>query len=344
MAISELSRMRFNRFRSHRRGWWSLWILVLAYIFSLLSPWLVSERPLLLSWDGALKVPALFHYSDADLGGQYATEVDYHRLPERAQQQNVKYWTLRAPIPHDPLRAHLAAEGAPPYAPSKTHWLGTDAHGRDMLARLIHGFRLCMSFALLLTLTSTILGVILGGLQGYIGGKFDLSVQRFIEIWSALPFLYVVILVGSIYGTSFWLLLLIMTAFSWIGMSYYMRGEFLRLRRITYVNAARVLGLSGPHIFFREILPNALVPVITLFPFSLIGGITSLTSLDFLGFGLQPPAPSWGELLAQGLQNLYAPWIAIFTVLALFFTLLLATFVGEALRDAFDPKSGDRYE
>jgi microcin C transport system permease protein len=189
-----------------------------------------------------------------------------------------------------------------------------------------------------------IMGIIIGGIQGYLGGVVDIVAQRLIEIWSSLPFLYVVILVGSIYGSNFILLLIIMVIFQWIGLSYYMRGEFYKLKNLTYIKAARALGIGHLSIFFRQILPNALTPVITIMPFSLIGGITSLTALDFLGFGLPPPTPSWGELLSQGLNNLYAPWIAISTVSALFITLLLATFIGEGVREAFDPKSEYRIE
>lgn len=248
------------------------------------------------------------------------------------------------PVAHDPLKADLDNDGAPPFAPSAKHWLGTDSNGRDVLARLIHGFRICISFSLLLTVLGTFLGIVIGGIQGYLGKFWDTGMQRIIEIWSSLPMLYVVILIGSIYGRSFWLLILIMAAFNWISLSYYMRAEFMKLRGMTYVQSARVLGLGHRHIFFKEILPNAMTPVVTLFPFTLIGGIGSLTSLDFLGFGLQPPTPSWGELMSQGLNNLYAPWISVSTVAALFVTLLLTTFVGEGVRDAMDPKSGDRYE
>jgi microcin C transport system permease protein len=200
-----------------------------------------------------------------------------------------------------------------------------------------------MSFSILLSLIGTFLGIVIGGVQGYFGGKTDIIFQRLIEIWAALPFLYVVILLGSIYGQGFWLLAVIMAAFSWIGLSYYMRAEFFKIKNMQFVKAATVLGLGHKRIFFKEILPNALTPVITLFPFSLIGGISGLTSLDFLGFGLQPPTPSWGDLLSQGLANLYAPWIAVFTIAALFITLMLASFIGEGIRDAFDPKSGDRF-
>jgi microcin C transport system permease protein len=201
-----------------------------------------------------------------------------------------------------------------------------------------------MVFSLLLMLMGAILGIVIGGIQGYLGGTLDIVVQRLIEIWSSLPFLYVVILVGSVYGRSFILLLLIMAIFQWIGLSYYMRGEFYRIKNMTYVKAAKALGIGPVRIFFRQILPNALTPLITIMPFTVVLGITALTALDFLGFGLPPPAPSWGELLGQGLKSLYAPWIAISTVSALFTTLLLATFTGEGVREAFDPKSEYRIE
>ena len=342
--FSELSKQRFERFRQVRRAWWSLWVLLGAYALSLLSPWLVNDKPLILQWEGQWTFPALAHYSETTFGGPYLTEPDYPRLLEQARQEGTNHWAFMPPLPQDPLKSHLGADGTPPYAPSKTHWLGTDAHGRDVLSRLIHGFRISMTFSLLLALLGSVLGIIVGGVQGYLGGKVDMLAQRAIEVWSSLPFLYVVILVGSIYGQGFWLLVVVMALFQWIGLSYYMRAEFLRLRRVPYVKVARVLGLSAPHIFFKEILPNALTPVVTLFPFALIGGISSLTSLDFLGFGLLPPTPSWGDLLSQGLSHLYAPWIAVSTVVALFVTLLLSTFVGEGVRDAMDPKTGDRYE
>ncbi len=341
---SAQTKARFARFRKMRRAWYSLWILGLAYALSLFSPWLVTDRPLLLSWEGHWYFPAFVHYSETEFGGRYRTEPDYPMLLKSAQEQGHAFWQIAAPIAQNPLKASLQGDGSPPYAPSAEHWLGTDAHGRDLLARLIHGFRIGMGFSIVLTLLGTFLGILIGALQGYIGGWFDLLFQRGIEIWASLPFLYVVILVSSLFGGGFWLLVLIMALFSWIGLSYYMRGEFLRLREASYVRAAQVMGFSRWHILWKEILPNAMTPVVTLLPFTLIGGLSALTSLDFLGFGLQPPTPSWGDLLSQGLANLYAPWIAGFTVLALFITLLLATFIGEGVRDAMDPKSGDRYE
>ncbi len=336
---------KIQRFRKRKRAWYSLVALGVLFLLSLTSPWLVNDKPLILKFEDRLYFPVFFHYSESDFGGKHPTEPDYKIFMEREKENGKHVWALMPPIPHDPLKADLSSEeGAPPFAPSAKHLLGTDENGRDVLSRLIHGFRICMSFSLLLALLGTFLGILIGGLQGYLGRTWDLAFQRGIEIWSSLPFLYVVILLGSLYGRSFVLLILIMAAFNWISLSYYMRAEFFKLKSLAYVKAAKIQGLSSRHLFFREILPNAMSPVVTLFPFTLIGGIGSLTSLDFLGFGLNPPTPSWGELLSQGLNNLHAPWISVSTVIALFLTLLLTTFVGEGIRDAMDPKSGDRYE
>lgn len=293
---------RLRRFRRNRRAFWSLVVLVAAYLLSLTSPWTVNDEPLYMSYNGKSYFPAFARYSDKDFGGSYDTEADYGALfaavrecEEDAAEGFTRaggcpaLWTIMPPVAHDPLKADLDNDGAPPFAPSAKHWLGTDSNGRDVLARLIHGFRICISFSLLLTVLGTFLGIVIGGIQGYLGKFWDTGMQRIIEIWSSLPMLYVVILIGSIYGRSFWLLILIMAAFNWISLSYYMRAEFMKLRGMTYVQSARVLGLGHRHIFFKEILPNAMTPVVTLFPFTLIGGIGSLTSLDFLGFGLQPP-------------------------------------------------------
>jgi len=342
--VTELTKQKLAKFRRNRLAWVSFVILVTAYLLSLTSPWLANDKPLFLKYNSKFYCPALFHYPQNEFYGSYATEPDYGELIQYAKQNSVDVFAVFSPIPWSPVKSQLTISGAPPYPPSAQHWLGTDAHGRDVLSRLIHGFRICMSFSILLSLIGTFLGIVIGGVQGYFGGKTDIIFQRLIEIWAALPFLYVVILLGSIYGQGFWLLAAIMAAFSWIGLSYYMRAEFFKIKNMQFVKAATVLGLSHKRIFFKEILPNALTPVITLFPFSLIGGISGLTSLDFLGFGLQPPTPSWGDLLSQGLASLYAPWIAISTIAALFITLMLASFIGEGIRDAFDPKSGDRYE
>jgi microcin C transport system permease protein len=337
--ISEITRQQFRRFRSIKRAWYSLWILGILFVLSLFSEQLANNKPLLLRYGGGWYFPTLRFYSSETFGGPYKTEADYVKLADSESFRQKGGWMLFPPIPQNPYASLLDMPGNPPHPPSFQHWLGTDESARDVLARILYGFRIGMSFALCLACIGTVLGIVIGGLQGYFGGRTDLAAQRLIEIWSALPFLYVVILVGSIYGQSFLILIFVFALFKWIGLSYYMRGEFLRLRSQTYVEASRALGATHSRLVFRHILPNALTPVITLFPFLLIGGITALTALDFLGFGLPPPTPSWGELLQQGLRLLYAPWLALSSVGALFLTLLLASFIGEGVRAAFDPKS-----
>ncbi len=342
--FSPVTREKFRKFRSIKRAWWSFWILTSAFVLSLFSEQLVNDHPLLLGYEGKVYFPTVKFYSGQTFGGPYRTEADYLQLRQDPDFKAAGGWMILPPIPHSPLHSYLDLEGAPPHPPSLAHWLGTDNAARDVLARLIYGFRICMVFALSLAAVSTILGIAVGGIQGYLGGRTDLIVQRLIEIWSALPFLYVVILVGAIYGQSFAILLIVMALFEWIKLSYYMRGEFYRLREQPFVLASRNLGASTPRILFRQILPNAMTPVITLLPFLLVAGISSLTALDFLGFGLPPPTPSWGEMIQQGLQNLYAPWVATSAVIALFITLLLTTFIGEGIRDAFDPKSFNKIQ
>lgn len=337
--FSPLTRRRFARFRSIKRAYWSFWILTIAFVLSLFSEQIANDHPLLLRYDGHWFFPTVKFYASDTFGGRYKTETDYLALRDDPNFKAHNGWMLFPIIPHNPLRAYLDLPGSPPHPPSRAHWLGTDNTARDVLARLIYGFRICMTFALTLTAVGTIFGIVIGAIQGYLGGRTDLTLQRVIEIWSSLPFLYVVILVGSIYGQTFSILLGVTALFEWISLSYYMRGEFYRLREQPYVWASRALGASHARILFRQILPNAMNPVITILPFSLIGGISALTALDFLGFGLPPPTPSWGEMIDQGLQNLQAPWVATSAVVALFITLMLATFIGEGVRDAFDPKS-----
>ena len=338
--VSDLTRMRLCKFRSMKRAWYSLLILSVAYFLSLFSEILVNDRPIVFSYQEQIYYPIFEHYPATEFGGKYRTEANYRKLFENKVFLEKVNWKIFPPIPHDPLYSNLDIEENPPHAPSTRHWLGTDENARDILARIIYGFRNCMSFSIFLTIIIAILGVVLGGIQGYLGGKTDFAMQRVIEIWSSLPFLYVVIVIASIYGRSFWILVMILSLFSWIGLSYYIRAEFLKLKSLTYVKVAKSLGYSPTRVFFKHILPNALTPVVTILPFSLIGGISALTSLDFLGFGLNPPTPSWGELIQQGLKNLFAPWITISTVLALFITLMLAAFIGEGVREAFDPKGG----
>ncbi len=342
--FSELNLERLRKFRRIRRAYASLWILGVVFFLSLFSEFIANDKPLVLRYQGGVYFPVVKFYPGTLFGGPYSTEPDYLKLKtDSAFLAGGGSMTFPI-IPYGPLRANLELAGHPPHAPSREHWLGTDNTARDVLARLIYGFRICMLFGLSLALTDAVLGILIGGVQGFLGGKVDITVQRLIEIWSALPFLYVVILMGSIYGSGFAMLLFVVAIFEWISLSYYMRGEFFRLKGLTYVKAARALGLGPVRIFLNQILPNALTPVITLLPFTVVSGISALTALDFLGFGLPAPMPSWGEMLTQGLQNLQAPWIATSAVVALFFTLLLSTFVGEGVREAFDPKSFSRIE
>ena len=335
---------RFRRFRKIRRAYYSFLILGIAFALSLFCRFLANDKPLFLRYRGHAYFPVVRFYPSSAFGGDYGTETDYLKLRNDPSFKAGGGFMILPPIPHNPLRTYLDLEGTPPHAPSRDHWLGTDNSARDVLSRLIYGFRICMSFALLLALTDAVFGIIIGGIQGYLGGKVDITLQRFIEIWNSLPFLYVVILLGATYGRGFVLLLLIMAAFEWVALSYYMRGEFLKIKGQAYVRAARALGMGHVRIFFHHILPNSLTPVITIMPFTIVTGISALTALDFLGFGLPPPTPSWGEMLQQGLENLQKPWIAISSITALFFTLLLATFIGEGVRAAFDPKSGHHIE
>jgi microcin C transport system permease protein len=338
-VLSPVTQSQLRKFRSIKRAHYSFWILLIAFLLSLVSEQIANDHPFLLGYKGNLYFPTLKFYSAKTFGGAYRTEANYLTLRNDSDFKSAGGWMLMPPIPHDPLHPYLDLDGNPPNPPSWRHWLGTDDSGRDVLARLIYGFRICMIFSLALAVIGTVGGIIIGGIQGYFGGKIDLIFQRLIEVWSALPFLYLVILFGSIYGQSFGVLLGIMSLFEWIGLSFYMRGEFYKLREQTYVLASRALGAGVGRIIFRQILPNALSPAITLLPFSIVGGIGALTALDFLGFGLPPPTPSWGEMLQQGLRNLQAPWVALSAIGALFFTLLLTTFIGEGLRDALDPKS-----
>jgi microcin C transport system permease protein len=337
--FSDLTRSQLRKFRSIKRAWFSLWILLGAFLISLFSEQIANDRPLILRYDSRTYFPSLRFYSGATFGGEYGTEANYRSLRNDPAFKERGGWMLFPLIPHHPRQPHLDLAGAPPHPPSRLHWLGTDGSARDVAARLLYGFRTCMTFALSLTAAGTLLGIVIGCVQGYLGGKTDLTLQRMIEIWSSLPFLYVVILLGSIYGQGFAMLLFVFALFKWIELSYYMRAEVFRLKNLPFVLAARALGAGHLRVLFRQIIPNAMTPVITFLPFSLVAGISSLTALDFLGFGLPPPTASWGELLQQGLDNLQAPWLAISSVTALFITLMLATFIGEGVREAFDPKS-----
>src|SRR5690554_2589127 len=298
---------------------------------------IANDSPLVISYQGELYFPIVQPISDETFGGFLPTEADY-RDPFIASEINDNGWILWPPIPFSYNTINYNLNVPSPAPPSAVNWLGTDDQGRDVAARVIYGFRLSVLFGLTLTIASCIVGVIVGAIQGYYGGKTDLLGQRFIEIWSGLPVLYLLIILSSIVQPNFWWLLGIMLMFSWMGLVDVVRAEFLRARNFEYVKAARALGLGNRKIMFRHILPNAMVATLTFMPFILTGAITALTSLDFLGFGLPSGSPSLGELIAQGKANLHAPWLGISSFVSLSVMLTLLVFVGEAVRDAFDPR------
>jgi microcin C transport system permease protein len=343
--FSQITLRRIQKFKKLKRAYYSLWILAVLYGLSLFANVLANDQPLVVKYDGKFFFPAFRFYNGANFGLS-ASEVPHYKILQRSEafRKETGNFMIFAPIPYGPNESLLETVGNPPTPPSRANLLGTDDRGRDILTRLIYGYRISFSFALLITLASMIVGIAIGALQGYWGGFFDLSLQRLIEIFSALPFLYVVIIIGSSLGTSFLTLLLIFIIFDWVGISYFIRAEFFKLRESQFVEAARALGVKDWKIMFRHILPNALTPIITFLPFDLIGAITALSALDFLGFGLPAPTPSWGELMRQGMDNIYSYWLSVYPVLALFLVLLLIAFVGEGIRDAFDPKEYQRME
>jgi microcin C transport system permease protein len=335
--LSPLTRRRLHNFRANRRGFWSLWIFAVLFGLSLVAEVIANDRPLVVRFDGAFYFPILKAYPETTFGGVFPTEAVYRDTAVGALIRE-KGWLIWPPIPfrHDTINYDLPVPAPAP--PSAVNWLGTDDQGRDLTARLIYGFRISVLFGLILTLLSSVIGIVAGAVQGYFGGLTDLWLQRFIETWSGLPVLYLLIILASIVEPTFWWLLGLMLLFSWMSLVGVVRAEFLRARNFDYVRAARALGVRNSVIMFRHVLPNAMVATLTFLPFILNGSITTLTSLDFLGFGLPPGSPSLGEVLAQGKANLQAPWLGItgFVVLAVMLSLLI--FIGEAVRDAFDPR------
>lgn len=337
MTKNPINQRRLDNFKANRRGYWSLWIFSFVFIVTLFAEAISNDKPLLISYDDSLYFPIITTYIETEFGGDFETEADYR--DEYIQELiNAKGWMIWPLIRYSYQTINYDLPVPAPAPPSTENWLGTDDQGRDVVARLIYGFRISILFALTLTFFSTIVGVIAGALQGYYGGKVDLIGQRVIEVWSGLPVLYLLIILSSFVQPSFWWLLGIMLLFSWMGLVGVVRAEFLRARNFEYVRAARALGLDNRGIMFKHMLPNAMVATLTYMPFILTGAIGGLTSLDFLGFGMPLGSPSLGELIAQGKANLHAPWLGIsaFVVLSLMLTLLV--FIGEAVRDAFDPK------
>ncbi len=337
-TLSPLNQRRFARFRANRRGWWSLHIFLVLFVLSLGAEFIANDKPLLVSYQGELYTPVFKRYAETEFGGEFPIEADYRSPYVQELIEQADGWMLWPPIPYSYETINYDLQVPAPAPPSAENWLGTDDQARDVMARVIYGFRISVLFALTLTILSSIIGVIAGAIQGFYGGRIDLFGQRFIEVWSGLPVLYLLIILASFVQPNFWWLLGIMLLFSWMALVDVVRAEFLRGRNLEYVRAARALGAGNGTIMFRHILPNAMVATLTFFPFILTGGVITLTSLDFLGFGLPPGSPSLGELIAQGKANLQAPWLGITAFVVLSVMLSLLVFIGEALRDAFDPR------
>ena len=360
LTLSPINRRRLANFKRNKRGYWSFWIFLVLFGLSLLANVIANDRPMVVSYKGDILFPVLVNYPESKFGGFLAT-TDY-RDPFVQSEINANGWMVWPPIrysygtvnneiptpaPAPPWWTMTLAERCAAYPqgvndPNCTignwNWLGTDDQARDVVARLIYGFRISVEFGLTLAIISSFIGVCAGAVQGYFGGWIDLGFQRFIEIWTSIPALYLLLIISSVIAPSFWVLLGILLLFSWVALVGVVRAEFLRGRNFEYVNAARALGVGNLTIMFRHLLPNAMVATLTFLPFILNGSITTLTSLDFLGFGLPPGSPSLGELLAQGKDNIHAPWLGLtgFFVISLMLSLLI--FVGEAVRDAFDPR------
>jgi microcin C transport system permease protein len=363
LKLSPVNQRRFDNFKRNRRGYWSFWIFLVLFVLSLFADFIANDRPIIVSYKGELLSPLFRNYPEEKFGG-FLAQTDY-RDPVIADEINRNGWAVWPPIRYSYNTHNLDVPTPAPSPPTwllsqeqcagalkkrlpdkpnagcrdlEMNWLGTDDQTRDVAARLIHGFRISILFGLTLAAISSVVGVFAGALQGYFGGWLDLIFQRFIEIWSSLPHLYILIIVSSIITPSFFVLLGILLLFSWVNLVHVVRAEFLRARNFEYVNAARALGLSNAKIMWKHVLPNAMVATLTFLPFVVNASVTTLTSLDFLGLGLPPDSPSLGELLLQGKANLQAPWLGLtgFCVIALMLSLLV--FIGEAVRDAFDPR------
>ena len=326
------------RFRRNRIGYVSLWVFVAVLVLATFAELFSNDRPLLARYQGELFVPLFKNHPETTFGGDFGTPTDWKDPLITEALAQAGNWAVLTLNPYGPNTSNPFEEVPSPAPPSRLHWLGTDSLGQDMVARLLYGFRVSIWFAFALTLTGTAIGIAAGALQGYFGGRVDLVLQRFIEIWGAVPELYLLIIFASIFEPSLLLLLVLLSLWGWMGLSDYVRAEFLRNRGLEFVKAARALGLSNAQIIWRHVLPNSLTPVITFLPFRMSGAIVALTSLDFLGLGVPATVPSLGDLLRQGKNNLDAWWIIFPTFAVLVVTMLLLTFIGDALRDAFDTR------
>ncbi|MEE3360230.1 MAG: ABC transporter permease [Pseudomonadota bacterium] len=363
-ALSPLNQRRWNNFKKNRRAYWSLWIFAILFGLSLFAEFLANDKPIMVSYRGEIRMPVFSFYAETDYGGDFKTEAAY-RDPEvqcliltgglvdcfdepddliaSAKDGTItdadfqKGWMLWPPIPYS-YKTPVDRPGAAPLPPNSQNWLGTDDTKRDVVARVIYGFRLSILFTLIVTVLSSVIGIIAGAVQGYFGGWVDLIFQRVIEIWSATPSLYIIIILFAILGRSFWLLVFLTVLFGWVALVGVVRAEFLRARNLEYVRAAKALGVSNRTIMFRHMLPNAMVATVTMLPFIVTGTISTLAGLDFLGFGLPSSAPSLGELTLQAKQNLQAPWLGFTAFFVFAIMLSLLVFIFEGVRDAFDPR------
>jgi len=360
LRLSGLNARRWDLFQANRRGYWSFWVFSILFAISLFAPFIANDRPILVSYKGAFYYPTFVDYPEAVFGG-FLAKTDF-RDPVNQEEIEANGWMVWPPIRYSYGTVNNALPTPAPSPPAfslsrdvacgkyeagvadpncvfgNLNWLGTDDQGRDVVARLIYGFRISVAFGLILTILSSLVGILAGAVQGYFGGWTDLLFQRFIEIWTAMPTLYLLIILAAFITPTFWILLLVLLLFSWTGLVGLVRAEFLRARNFEYVRAARALGLSDTRIMFKHLLPNAVVSTITFMPFILSGSVTTLTSLDFLGFGLPPGSPSLGELIAQGKNNLQAPWLGLTGFFVVSIMLSLLVFIGEAVRDALDPR------
>lgn len=338
MEITPLTQRRLDSFRAHRRGYWSMWIFIVLFIVTLMSEFIANDKPLVVNYQGDYFFPIFESYPETMFGGEFETEADYSDpyVEELIHDRGWMIWPL-VRFNHQTVVWNLPTP-APSPPELANHWLGTDDKARDVVARLLYGFRISVLFGFTLTIISAIVGVVAGALQGYYGGWLDLLFQRFIEVWAGLPTLYLLIILASVVEPNFWWLLGLLLLFSWMGFVGVVRAEFLRARNFDYVRAARALGAKNSRIMFQHVLPNAMVATMTFMPFTLAGSVTVLTSLDFLGIGLPPGSASLGELLAQGKANIQAPWLGLTGFFVILVMLSLLMFIGEAVRDAFDPR------
>jgi microcin C transport system permease protein len=337
VTVTPLTVRRLYNFRRNRRGFWSLWVFLALFAVTLPAEFIANDKPFLVSYDGGFYMPIFEAYPETVFGGEFPTEADYTD-PFVQDLIDGKGWMVWPLIPYSYDTVILDLDVPAPAPPSSANWLGTDDQSRDVLARVIYGYRISILFGLLLTVFSSVVGVWAGAVQGYFGGLIDLLFQRFIEIWEGLPVLFLLIIMASVIVPSFWSILTIMLLFSWMGLVAVVRAEFLKARNFDYVRAARALGVSDRVIMFKHVFPNAMVATVTFLPFIAVGAVFQLTSLDFLGFGLPPGSPSLGELVQQGKNNLQAPWLILTAFFVITAMIALLVFIGEAVRDAFDPR------